>query len=69
MRHARTLSPADELRVLLGLAVQPFVTALLAFSIFPVVEYTGRRLYGGRSADPVDAASLSPPVSVSLGSS
>jgi hypothetical protein len=50
------LSPAAELRVLLGLAVQPFVTALLAFVSFPVVEYTGRPLYGGRLVDPFDGA-------------
>lgn len=56
MRHAGTLSPFGELRVLLGLAVQPFVTALLAFAIFPVVEYTGRLLYGGSPSDSVDAA-------------
>ena len=56
MRHARTLSRADELRVLLGLAVQPFVTALLAFISFPVVDYTDRYLHGGRPFDAVDAA-------------
>jgi hypothetical protein len=41
---------------MLGLAVQPFVAALLGFVIFPVVDYTGRALYGGRPADPLDAA-------------
>ena len=56
MTHSRHLSRAGELRVLLGLAVQPFVTALLAFSTFPVIDYTGRALYIGRPSDPFDAA-------------
>jgi hypothetical protein len=41
---------------MLALAVQPFVAALLGFIIFPVVDYTGRALYGGRPFDPLDAA-------------
>jgi len=53
---ARSLSPGDELRLFVGLAVQPFVAAALAFMLFPVVDYTGRPLYGGFPADPVDAA-------------
>jgi hypothetical protein len=50
------LSSGDELRLFAGLAVQPFVAAALAFMLFPVVDYTGRPLYGGFPADPVDAA-------------
>jgi hypothetical protein len=50
------LSRAGALRVFLGLAVQPFVNALLAFIIFPIVDYTGRALCGGRPVDPFDAA-------------
>ena len=57
MKPARTLIPADENRLLLGLVVQPFVAAALAFALFPLVEYTGRLVYGGgRPIDPVDAA-------------
>lgn len=51
-----TLSPGAEQRVLLGFAVQPFLTGLLGFILFPVVDYTGRPLYGGRPADSFDAA-------------
>jgi hypothetical protein len=42
--------------VVIGFAIQPFVCALLAFVSFPILEYTGRGLYGGRPADPLDAA-------------
>jgi hypothetical protein len=42
--------------VLVGFTVQPFVCALLAFVTFPILEYTGCGLYGGRPADPLDAA-------------
>ncbi|HET9360522.1 MAG TPA: hypothetical protein VFO58_12290 [Vicinamibacterales bacterium] len=56
MRDAHTLSPAGEARVILGFAVQPFVTGLLGFGLFPVVDYTGRALYGGRPVDALDAA-------------
>ena len=41
---------------MLGLALQPFVAALLAFILFPVVEFTGGYLYGGRPAVFVDVA-------------
>jgi hypothetical protein len=41
---------------MVGLAVQPVVAALLAFSTFSIVTLTGRSLYGGRPADPLDAA-------------
>ena len=53
---SRSLSSGDELRLFVGLAVQPFVAAALAFVLFPVVDYTGRPLYGGFPIDPVDAA-------------
>src|SRR4029453_7864144 len=45
-----------DLMVVIGFAIQPFVCALLAFVSFPILEYTGRGLYGGRPADPLDAA-------------
>ena len=47
---------ADQSRVLVGIAVQPVVAAMLAFSTFSIVAFTGRLLYGGRPADPVDSA-------------
>lgn len=39
-----------------GLAVQPLVAAVLGFCLFPLIDYTGRSLYGGRPGDPWDAA-------------
>jgi hypothetical protein len=39
-----------------GLAIQPFVAAGLAFVSFPLVDYTGRPLYGGFPVDPVASA-------------
>lgn len=57
MKRPQTLTRAQENRLLLGLAVQPFVAAALAFALFPVVDYTGRLLYGGgRTVDPVESA-------------
>lgn len=57
MNQPQTLTPAEENRLLLGLVVQPFVAAALAFALFPLVEYTGRLVYGGgRTVDPVEAA-------------
>jgi len=53
---ARPLSRVDELRVLAGFAVQPFVAALVAFITFQLTEFTGRLLYGQRSFDPLDSA-------------
>ncbi|HKE83951.1 MAG TPA: hypothetical protein VKB50_09360 [Vicinamibacterales bacterium] len=53
---SHTASAAGEARVLLGLAVQPLVTAALGIALFPIVEVTGRSLYHGRPADPIDAA-------------
>lgn len=52
----RRLSSAQEMRLFLGLFVQPFVAAGLAFVAFPVVEHTGRALHGRISVDPLDAA-------------
>jgi hypothetical protein len=56
MPCSRRLSSKDELRLFAGLAVQPCVAGTLAFISFPLVDYTGRPLYGGFPADPVDAA-------------
>jgi hypothetical protein len=44
---ARTLTPADEVRLFLGLAVQPLVAAVLAFVTSPVLfEDVGRAVEG-----------------------
>jgi hypothetical protein len=56
MTGSRHPSQEDETRVIAALAVQPFVTGFLAFSTFPIIDYTGGALYGGRSADLLDAA-------------
>jgi hypothetical protein len=54
--YSSSLSSKDEIRLFAGLAVQPFVGAALAFLSFPLVDYSGRALYGGFPADTVDAA-------------
>ena len=56
LSDSRTREITDEQRLFIGLAIQPFVTALLGFALFAVVDYTGRPLYGGRPIDPFDAA-------------
>jgi hypothetical protein len=63
-RQPRTLTPAQELRLLAGLALQPFLAAGVAFVSFPLVllDRTGRTLAGGFPSDPTDAA-----ISVALG--
>ena len=67
--RARTLTPADEMRLFAGLAVQPFVAAGVAFVGFPVflLDRTGRTLAAGVPSDPT-AAAMSP-ASTSLMSS
>ncbi len=45
-----------DLRLLVGFLVQPFAAAALGFVTFPLIEMTGRALYGGMSADLLDAA-------------
>lgn len=59
---AHRLTPAQEMRVLVAFAAQPLVAALIAFAIFPIIEWTSRWLDGGRFGDPLQAA-----VSVALG--
>lgn len=49
-------SMAGEQRVVFAFFAQPVVVALLAFALFPAIEYTGRSLDGGRSVDMLDAA-------------
>jgi hypothetical protein len=54
----RALSPAEEMRVLVAVAVQPFVAAAVAFVAFPILllDRDGQTLGGGRPADVVGAA-------------
>jgi hypothetical protein len=54
--EAPRLTPAQEMRVLVGFAAQPFVAAMAAFAIAPIVEYTGRWFYSGWSVDPAGVA-------------
>ena len=57
MKEPQTLTPAQESSLLRGLVVQPFVAAALAFALFPLVDYTGRLVYGsGRTVDPIETA-------------
>ena len=51
-----TTESASEGRVVFAFFAQPLVVALLAFCLFPVIEYSGRSLHGGRSVDMLDAA-------------
>jgi hypothetical protein len=57
------LAPRHVSRLVLGLAVQPVVAAVLGFVSFPVLEYAERTLHGGSSVDSLDAA-----IAVALGS-
>lgn len=50
------LQKPNEQRVVLAFFAQPLVVALLAFAIFPVIEYTSRSLSGMRSVDMLDSA-------------
>jgi hypothetical protein len=55
--NPHTLTPAQESRLLRGLIVQPFLAAALGFALFPLVDYTGRLVYGaGRTVDPIETA-------------
>jgi hypothetical protein len=50
------MSHREEMRVFLGFLVQPLVAALFGFVTFPIVEVTGRPLYGGFTPDVGEAA-------------
>jgi hypothetical protein len=43
----RTLSVSEEMRIFLGLLVQPFVAAGLTFVTHPLIDRSGRAIYGG----------------------
>lgn len=62
MTKRRTISPREEMRLFVGLLVQPFLAAALTYLAFPLIDLTGRPLYGGRAGDSGDAA-----ISLSLG--
>jgi hypothetical protein len=51
-------APVTEMRILAGLALQPFVTAGAAFLLFPVLvlDRTGQAFARGRPASVVDSA-------------
>lgn len=61
----RTMNPPNEMRVLIGLALQPFVAAAVAAiaSPFFLLDGDGQTLAGGAPANPVGAA-----VSIGIGS-
>ncbi len=54
----RTLSRLEEMRLLGGAVVQPFLAAALAFTTFPVflLDREGQTLGGGYPSNPTDAA-------------
>ena len=56
MMESRPLTREHEIRLVLAFAVQPFVAALAAFAMFPIVLVTLAGLTGGSSADWLDAA-------------
>jgi len=62
MTQTQTLSSTDERRVFFGLLIQPPFAAALTFLAFPLIDATGRPLYGGSTPAPADAA-----LSVALG--
>jgi hypothetical protein len=54
----RTLSPAEEMKVFVGVIVQPLVAAWLAFIAFPIflLDRNGHTLAGGVPSDRMGAA-------------
>lgn len=54
----RFISPRAEKRLFLGLLVQPVLAAALTYIAFPVIDSTGRALYGGQGGDADAALSL-----------
>jgi len=62
MSRPSILTPAQEMRLLVAFAAQPAAAALIAFAIFPIIEWTSRWLDGGRLGSPFGAA-----LSVALG--
>jgi hypothetical protein len=56
MNRPRALSPAEEMRILAGCAMQPFLAGAVAFLSFPVLLVHGQTLAGGTPGDVFDAA-------------
>lgn len=42
--------------MLVAFFAQPLAVAILVFILFPLIDYSGRPLHGGRPSDPIDAA-------------
>jgi hypothetical protein len=53
------MTPREEMRVLVGLAAQPLVTAAAAFLLFPVLDYNTRALGLARGRYDAMAAAVS----------
>ena len=62
----RTLSVSEEMRIFLGLLVQPFVAAGLTFITFPLMERSGRAIYGGGKISNVTQAAVADALAVSI---
>jgi hypothetical protein len=56
LTEAPPMSHRQEMRVFVAFLVQPLVAALCGFLAFPIVEVTGRPLYGGYATDVGEAA-------------
>ena len=54
--QSRTLALSEEKRILLGLLVQPFLAAALTFASYPLLDRSGRAIYGGIDPDPLRSA-------------
>jgi len=67
MKRPRSLGPLEELRLLAGMAVQPFLAGAVAFVSFPLLllDRHGNALAGGVPSDVTDAA-LSVAIGVAL---
>ena len=63
----RRLSPSEEMRMIAGLAVQPFLAGALAFLLFPLLllDRSGRTLAGG-IVDDITSAALSVAIATAL---
>lgn len=63
----RTLSPSEEMGLLGGAVLQPFLAAIFTFVTFPILllDGEGRTLAGGYPSDPTDSA-LSAAVGVGI---
>ena len=58
----RGTTPAQDMRLLVAFAVQPFVAAAMGFVTYPLLDYTNRLLDRGVAREPMQAA-----LSIALG--